>query len=44
VSSGIGLLHPGVPVIATSTIQPDPGRRIPTVSLMAGNGLVKLYI
>jgi hypothetical protein len=33
-----------VPVIATSTIQPDQGRRNPTVSLMAGNGLMKFYM
>src|ERR1700683_2494037 len=44
VSSGIGLLRPGVPVTATSTIQPDQGRAKPTISLIDGNGLMNIYI
>ena len=44
VSSGIGLLRPGVPVTATSTIQPDQGRAKPTISLIDGNDSMNIYI
>src|SRR5580700_3283102 len=44
VSSGIGLLRPGVPVTATSTIQSDQGRGKPTISLINRNSLMNIYI